>query len=950
MKPFVSERRCHRPWHWAVPIVCLAVSVLLGPALGARAADKNDSPYVIPAPAGFIQENLARAKADLEEMKRAYKKRFGSLPDQRTQGFGKSIQDLAKSYGTANLAFEVSRPPVDWEGYISQSPDHEAAQWALSGGGQLFLLPEQTGISLEAPLGKPMSFATDQGPVMVFAADEKTRALLRLPVKAGIRINARAVLVTPGQPCCKSDTTRTKGECPEVHAAHQKAGEQFTLDPRQSQQIARELKFELRSGAGTLDDNLAAISFSRPGLSEISAVFAKTFDPIRSVGKVNVCGTPRVLSAAQWGREWAGTYQVAAYQSAGEKAFTARAVAVSVVALALEGHDPVALAGPANPASLPARDLFFGADPSYSHSRGQTSDYAGFTAPPRVTGVILKGVEDARLNEQVAAEALSRLTSTWSQDTAGPFVLGPKGEVLGLSGAGKGSRRLVIGREDAVITQDLTASTFRLDLPRTLDQGRIKPGQSYTVSLVVEGPADLSGAKAAWNAPKGLTWAKAATGFEQKETQWTASNSLVLDPASRNSGQAHTIEVSVTLTQGRKAFGLTRKLMETGPVIQGLALEAVRKGQGQIQTGQADLFFPNYLTQAGILLVPRAVLPEVGQMDLDKVGADAAAAQVVLKTDAPEIINLNGLMVTPRFSMGEANVTAAIGGRLLDPQNRLALGEEGLVSGAFRLTVNQLELLSGPGPRYTLRVLGPADMSKGYSAFFHGPTPFRSDFTAGEDGVWRAVYEGEGLEQVEIRLNGQAVALIQTVASRPAPLIQIQAIRPPISLVAHEDLGHLETETQCRDRMMQDPGFIGQAQGQDLYTAAKATCKQIRSKEKEKRKITEDLAKKGQSLVTIGSSVPVTAWIFNAPPGARCAWALINAGSLTLAEKENPVQDGTCANVIKGFDRSPSPYARVRVDLRHLAVPPAMAGAAVAQDNPPVKAGHIQYMINHYNR
>jgi len=921
----------------------------------------QDTEYVIETPSGFVKRNMATSKAKLKELKKIYLERFGNLPDTESDRFASGVFNTVKALEMVDLTWVVTTPG-DWGSYIDKDHLTTYRRWECTKKDQngdciykrvrvemrtaaTLYAPKnpyngnmRTYVKLDFPLGKPVRN-------YVVAADEITAKLLHMPQKAGLKLitYGYAVDVNPNRnrPCCKtySKKVNESGKCLTRYPFNS-IKRTVIVDPRRDPRIARKFGFSLLSGKASFTDNNAAIQFYRPGSQNIYLVFKNSGPAIASE---NICGKDR------WGKD---IKQVAKYKSSGILKIPVKARAISLEGIKLDNSVEVSFKK--INIDLPQLDLFF------RHPGSVRS------LPFKVTGVSVKwGDAPERIEKRIIeGEIKSRLKIEWKPKKPGPFIMDHKGRIKDVVGIGEGYRELSIGKGMFNFTQKLTANRFRMIMPEGLLDGDGKPGKEYPLILKVHGPADLNKFIVEWSGFDKGAWKEKTTGFEKVKDDWISRNSFIM-PLKKNKESKDTsadrkyirIRVMNPRYEGKLAFSYSHLIRRTGPVIKGIKLFVSRPGQTPEPDQSIDLFYPNFLTRDTVLLIPKAVLADGSVRELDKVGKDAHATRVLLKTDAPEIIELKGLRAAAKFSMGEATVTATIGGLVLDPNDNLELGKKALVSDPLRIWVNQLRLsrllpaVRGGPERYILRVIGPSDMSKNYKVSWIGKNQQSGNFESSEDGTFMAEYTGDGLEKIKIQKKGVPVAMLFASSAGQQALIQIYPITPPITMVEHKAVGDLETSTECRKRLMMDAGFIAKVRGGNLRNAAKDACKKTRFSDKKTSKLTKKLNKKGQQLITIGNSVTITARAVYAPADAQCAWTIKDGGGLSLGKKITPLTDkGFCTNTLYGFKNGYNLDAKVLVELRHVMVPKAMGAPMVTNGNGPVKVSSFKYEVRNFNQ
>jgi len=772
-----------------------------------------------------------------------------------------------------------------------------------------------------------------------------------MPQKAGLKllISIDAVDVNPGkpEPCCKTyinvtnEYGRIQSKC-QTRYPFNSIRTTLVVDPRRDSGIAQKLGFSLLPGKASFTDNNAAIQFSRPGSQNIYLVF-KNSGP--SIASENICG------AGQNGKY---NKQVAKYKSDGILKIPVKARAISLEGIVFDNL--VEASFKKTSVDLPQLDLF--------ENVGQ-SGLVSSALSPVITGVSVKWGDTPEEMEKrlIEKEIKARLKVEWKPKKPGPFIMDHKARIKEVVGIGEGYRELSIANGMFTFTQKMTANRFSVIMPG-LSDGDGKPGKEYSLALKVHGPADLKNFIVDWSGFDTGAWKEKTTRFEKAEDGWISYNSFIM-PLKKNIKPKDTrqyikIKVKNPGYADKMVFSYSHMIRRTGPVIEGIKLFAARPGQTPSTENSIDFFYPNFLTRvskSSVLLIPKAVLADGSVKDLEKVGTDAGAARVLLKTDAPEIVELKGLGASAKFSMGEAFVTATIGGAVLDPSDNLELGKKALVSEPLQILVNQLRLsrllpsVQGDPERYSLNVIGPSDMSKNYKVSWIGAKKQSGSFEPMGDGSFVAEYTGDGLEKIEIEKKGVPVAMLYASSAGQQALIRIYPITPPVTIVEHKAIGDLETSTECRKRLMLDADFIAKVRGGDLRTAAKAACKKTRIADKKASKLTRNLNKKGQQLVTIENSVTITARAVYAPASAQCVWTIKNGGGLALEKKVTPLTDkGICTNTLYGFQNGYNPDAKVLVELRHVMVPNAMGAPMVADENVPVKVSSFKYKIKNFNQ
>jgi hypothetical protein len=448
---------------------------------------------------------------------------------------------------------------------------------------------------------------------------------------------------------------------------------------------------------------------------------------------------------------------------------------------------------------------------------------------------------------------------------------------------------------------------------------------------------------------QGPVWQAATTPFTRVgDAEWVAENRFTWKP----SESSPIVGFGLLAAEVRGAGGQavlsysSRDLFLRGREIVAFQLFAARgKGPFEPVKDPADLFLPNDLADANLLLAPYVSFRDGRSYPLRTVD-DTIRLEV--KLSDPSMLRLSDVLeVMPAWRSGSAEVTGRIGGDL-DPLGKLEFGEgrTELVSPPVRVNLHRLFLstaeASGGRRVYRLRVIGPGEPG-GYRAVWIGEgslreTAFQKD---AEGGFVAELATTLRVEKVQVRRKEEVVA--ELAAARwavPQGKIHLVAAEPPVTTIKKAtpaDAASLETLAECRERItaaMENLGLNPRATV-DAYCRAereqrKQEIKAEREQQKALNRLIRELERRGEELVVFGDTMRVGAAITGLPPehwgNTYCQWRLRLRGAeasplaLRLEREVTPIlavspNEGACFNLVSGIREGFNPDVDVHVEL-----------------------------------
>lgn len=541
------------------------------------------------------------------------------------------------------------------------------------------------------------------------------------------------------------------------------------------------------------------------------------------------------------------------------------------------------------------------------------------------------------------------LPVTWSVAQAGPFTVSQGGVAYYHGGFGATRVRATLAGHLSA-EHALTANIIQVEEDPRLADRWIAADASYWVRFRVRGLADMARYQVAWAAqdrggqePQ-VAWQAATTPFTRVgDAEWVAENRFTVK-ASESSPPVRLLGNLSAEVRGRGGQAVlsysSRDLFLRGREIVAFQLFAARgKGPFEPAKDPTDLFLPNDLTEAKLLLAPYIAFRDGRFYPLRTVDPTTT---LEVKLSDPSMLRLSDVLeVTPAGRSGSAEVTGRIGGAL-----EFGEGRTELVSPPVRVNVHRLFLstaeASGGRRVYRLRVIGPGE-SGDYRAVWIGEgsareTPFRKDAEGGSVAELATTLR---VEKVQVRRKGEATA--ELAAGRwavPQGKIHLVAAEPPVTTIKKAtpaDAGSLETLTECRERItaaMENLGLNPRATV-DAYCRAereqrKQEIKAEREQQKALNRLTRELGQRGEELVVFGDTMRVGAAITGLPPehwgNTYCQWRLRLRGAeaspwaLQLERDVTPIlavspNEGACFNLVSGIREGFNPDVDVHVEL-----------------------------------
>jgi len=892
-------------------------------------------------PAEFVEYNLAKTRERLAKLKENYKKQYGSA-DLNIQTIDPAMitEALPKPH---QLKFIIRAP----EKKITEIASEEK-NWPSS----LKLYPVSLGVNLDSSQA---------------AADDLTSAMLRLPRK--LVINAATSLNVIGQAekkeCCtdfkvnKTDDGRFAGVLCTSYATESILTKRDFIDPRA---LKTRLSLDISASPGAqLSGNGAAVIFNTPGAGFVKVTLPNNYN----AGDFTVSSEKQCLhfdyeekrvsnNPPRWEviekitprsyKDGAGKDQfikvVTDWKIPSDKGLRENEVMADVIAfkgVRIDGQDYTASGKEAEGFDFFARDK---------------ESFKTFSLKNNEPDLILhraaqKGVTNDKIAqenkgwvESIEPASKWRVPLTYNVLESGPFAVSQNGDITPLGGIGEAKLRMQLGQHWSLIRK-ITANRWSVDLDPTLADRNIAPGARYRLAVYVEGTANMANYNVDWSG--GGTWQDRQAGFARKGQGWIAENFVTI-PNNAKPGTFLTLSIDVS-KKGRagKTPGISWKgEYQIVPAIASIDLQLAAKGQPASKDG-IDLFLPNHLPDGNRFMTAPSYKDKSGnELDDVTVKRFLITVDMRLNSDTPSVAQVDSGGGQTGMNVGEAWITAQIGGTDLDPTGKLETAKnDTLTSNGVKVTSNQL-LLSRGEPQggftsYTLRVIGPADMNK-YQALFHYPNGSTgTPFIQGGDGSQMAgISTVNKVTKVEILKSGKVVAmlLVNDNVVLPQPGIKLMPIALPGKVVDSIDpvtVASVTSTADCRKMLRtQYPAHYGSASDDVLNAICdsireeeKADIKEQRETQKAQKKILRSLKKQGRKLMVFSDSTQVGTVVtgnFN-PDRMNCRWRIDKGGSLVMEQKQTQVirvgSDGACFNTIKGFQGNFDTDATVTVELMY---------------------------------